>query len=205
MLAPRRKLWSTPMAVVEQALELLDLSSEDVVLDLGSGDGRFLLECAKQSGARCVGIEIEEARVEAARRRVEEEGLAELVELRVGNILDVNPEMVSPSAVFAYLCPRGYRKILPLIESLAMACETPPLRVVTYMAGFPAKDAERKALVTPPHQPSAQWPVFLYHFDAASSNTLKDGDGDTVDVAVVPELPEGEGDVVQSAVVATTE
>ena len=42
MLAPRKKLWSTPVEVIDKALELLSPKEEDVLFDIGAGDGRFL-------------------------------------------------------------------------------------------------------------------------------------------------------------------
>lgn len=50
MLAPRKKLWSTPQEVLEKAIELLDIKSTDVVYDVGAGDGRFIIECHQRTG-----------------------------------------------------------------------------------------------------------------------------------------------------------
>lgn len=47
MLAPRKKLWSTPTKVLDVVVnEFLPLSPGDVVVDIGSGDGRALLQMA---------------------------------------------------------------------------------------------------------------------------------------------------------------
>jgi hypothetical protein len=40
MLAPRKKLWSTPIEAIEKAIELLNLTPKDVVMDIGAGDVR---------------------------------------------------------------------------------------------------------------------------------------------------------------------
>ena len=63
MLAPRKTLWSTPGVGVEAACELLRLGTPDKVIDVGCGDGRFLLEAAKR-GASAVGLEIDAERAE---------------------------------------------------------------------------------------------------------------------------------------------
>ena len=66
MLAPRKTLWSTPGVGVEAACQLLRLGAQDKVIDVGCGDGRFLLEAAKR-GAHAVGLEIDAERAAAAR------------------------------------------------------------------------------------------------------------------------------------------
>ena len=51
MLAPRKKLWSTPPEVLEKALELLDLrggEGGDVLYDIGCGEGRVIIEAARR-------------------------------------------------------------------------------------------------------------------------------------------------------------
>jgi len=65
-VAPRRtaapvaapEIASTPQAVVDVMLAVLDLNSTDVVYDLGCGDGRFLGTAVKTYGCKAVGIEI---------------------------------------------------------------------------------------------------------------------------------------------------
>ena len=66
MLAPRKTLWSTPGVGVEAACQLLRLGAADKVIDVGCGDGRFLLEAAKR-GARAV----EGGRLDVAREVVQ--------------------------------------------------------------------------------------------------------------------------------------
>lgn len=49
---------TTPKKVTDEILQLLDLQSEDIFYDLGSGDGRLLFQARKQSDVTCVGFEI---------------------------------------------------------------------------------------------------------------------------------------------------
>lgn len=43
MLAPRRKLWSTPEPAIDIALDFANLTVDDAVYDVGCGDGRVLI------------------------------------------------------------------------------------------------------------------------------------------------------------------
>ncbi|RPH38513.1 MAG: hypothetical protein EHM91_13815, partial [Planctomycetota bacterium] len=57
---------ATPQDIVEKMLELARVTNEDVVYDLGSGDGRIVITAARKYGARAVGVEISERLVRAA-------------------------------------------------------------------------------------------------------------------------------------------
>ena len=56
------------------AINLLNPKKEDIVYDIGCGDGRFLITCARERGCRCVGIEIDEDRALEARKMVNDAG-----------------------------------------------------------------------------------------------------------------------------------
>lgn len=58
MLAPRKKLWSSPAEIIEKAIEILDLKESDICYDIGAGDGRFLQHLCQNTSGRCVGVEI---------------------------------------------------------------------------------------------------------------------------------------------------
>jgi len=67
----------TAPLVVTEMLRMAEVTSTDVVYDLGSGDGRLVIGAAQQFGARGVGVEIDpklvaESRKNAARARVTE-------------------------------------------------------------------------------------------------------------------------------------
>jgi cyclopropane fatty-acyl-phospholipid synthase-like methyltransferase len=70
------------MVVVDRMLELAEIKKDDIVYDLGSGDGRIVIQAAKRFGTRGVGIDLDPQRVEEARQRAKEEGVSDLVEFR---------------------------------------------------------------------------------------------------------------------------
>ena len=161
MLAPRKTLWSTPGVGVEAACQLLRLGAADKVIDVGCGDGRFLLEAARR-GARAVGLEIDAERAEAARANG-------CVDVRTCNALDEAEWSKAfddgVTCAFLYLVPRGLRLVAPrLIER----SKTRPIRVVTYMAPLPGATYVEKTTVTPAHQPSAAWPLYAYDLGVAA-------------------------------------
>lgn len=94
---------TTPQRVVERMLELADVSDDDVVYDLGSGDGRFVITAAQQFGARAVGVEIDSQLVETARSRARLAGVMDRVEFRRGNLFET--DLSDATVVTLYLEP----------------------------------------------------------------------------------------------------
>lgn len=120
MLAPRKKLWSTPSAAIDVAANLIQLTSSDTLYDVGCGDGRVIIHLASTTSCRrFVGIEIDEDRAKEAQTNVEQatllgqipEGLS--IVIRRENALEV--DYSEATAVFLYLVPRGLRLIKPIL------------------------------------------------------------------------------------------
>ena len=93
----------TPPEVVDRMLELAEISEDDVVYDLGSGDGRIVIAAARDYGARGVGIEIDAGRVAEARQNAQEAGVADLVEFRQQDLFET--DLSDATAVTLYLLP----------------------------------------------------------------------------------------------------
>lgn len=69
----------TPDAVVSAMLDVAQVTSADVVYDLGSGDGRIVIEAARKYGARGVGIELDPDLNKKAMRNAQKAGVADKV------------------------------------------------------------------------------------------------------------------------------
>src|SRR5580765_1343349 len=69
----------TPQDVVDRMLAFAEVTSNDVVYDLGSGDGRIVITAAKKYGARGVGIEIDPALVKTANTNAAAAGVSNRV------------------------------------------------------------------------------------------------------------------------------
>jgi SAM-dependent methyltransferase len=116
----------TPQEVVERMLALARIGKNDVIYDLGSGDGRLLITAAKKYGARGVGFEIEPGLVKLARENVRREGVNKLVEIRQQDFLGAD---LSPASVVTlYLSYDGNLAVRPqLMQQLKRGA-----RVVSY-------------------------------------------------------------------------
>jgi SAM-dependent methyltransferase len=103
----------TPQDVVERMLELAQVGKDDVVYDLGSGDGRLVITAAKKYGAKGVGVDIDPERISEARANAEKAGVQSLVEFRQQDALTVD---VSPATVVTlYLLSSSNMKLRPIL------------------------------------------------------------------------------------------
>jgi SAM-dependent methyltransferase len=103
----------TPPDVVDRMLVMAGTTRDDIVYDLGSGDGRIPIAAAKTYGARGVGIDIDPRRVEESRANAKAEGVEHLVEFRLGDALaaDVSPATV----VTLYMLGSGNAALRPVL------------------------------------------------------------------------------------------
>ncbi len=93
----------TPPDVVDAMLKLAKVTSNDVVYDLGSGDGRILIAAAKTFGARGVGIDIDPERTREATANARASGVADKVTFRTEDLFTAD---ISPATVVTlYLSP----------------------------------------------------------------------------------------------------
>ena len=160
MLAPRKKLWSSPPQVAKAACDLLGLEPGDVLADFGCGDAVALVTAAGHVGCRAIGWEIDSPRAAAASARVAELGLSDLVKIHAGNALEADPTGIT--SVFLYLIERGLRMVLPLLGRIAAALPaSTPLRVVTVLYRLPVPlvptEIRHVQLST-----DVRFPLFLY-------------------------------------------
>jgi SAM-dependent methyltransferase len=93
----------TPQEVVDRMLALARVGKNDVVYDLGCGDGRIVVTAARQYGAHGVGIDINPERIAEARANAKKAGVSGRVDLRVANLFQT--DMSPASVVTLYLLP----------------------------------------------------------------------------------------------------
>ncbi len=104
---------ATPSNVVAAMLEMARVTADDYLLDLGSGDGRIVLEAANKSGARGKGIELDAHLVSTANEAAKRQGLAGQVTFVQGNLFYV--DIGQPTVVTMYLLPQINLQLRPRI------------------------------------------------------------------------------------------
>jgi SAM-dependent methyltransferase len=104
----------TPPDIVDKMLELAKVTSDDVVYDLGSGDGRIVIAAAQKYGARAVGIEINPDLYRQSSDRIKELGLQDRARIRCEDMFDVS---VHPATVVTlYLLTSFNERLRPKLD-----------------------------------------------------------------------------------------
>lgn len=101
----------TPQEVVNRMLELAKVGKNDVVYDLGCGDGRIVITAAKEFGARGVGIDLNPDRIAEAKANANREGVNGKVSFRVGDLFAT--DFSEATVVTLYLLPDVNRALRP--------------------------------------------------------------------------------------------
>ncbi|MFZ9040616.1 MAG: SAM-dependent methyltransferase [Ilumatobacteraceae bacterium] len=92
---------ATPTSLIGPLLDLADVGPDDLVADLGCGDGRIVVEAAKRRGCRGLGADHSASLVESARRRATDHGVSDRVEFAVGDATALDLSQVD--VVFLFL------------------------------------------------------------------------------------------------------
>jgi SAM-dependent methyltransferase len=129
----------TPQLVVERMLDLAKVGPDDVVYDLGSGDGRLVIEAARRHGAQGTGVERDGELVERSRAAALEARVADRVRFIRGDIFET--DLRQASVVTLYLLPAMMLRLSPKLRA-----ELPAgARVVSH--DFPLEDWPQERMV----------------------------------------------------------
>lgn len=101
----------TPPAVVARMLEMAAVGPNDVVYDLGCGDGRMVIAAAKICGARGVGIELDPALIDECRAAADREGVGDLV--RFLHMDATKARLNEATVLLLYLLPESLETLAP--------------------------------------------------------------------------------------------
>jgi precorrin-6B methylase 2 len=103
----------TPQEVVDRMLALAQVTKDDVVYDLGCGDGRIVITAARQFGARGVGVDIDPQRISESEANAKAAGVEGLVSFKLQDAMTVD---VSPATVVTlYLLSASNLKLRPIL------------------------------------------------------------------------------------------
>jgi len=146
----------TPQPVVDRMLELAEVTGDDVVYDIGCGDGRIVITAARRYGARGVGIDIDPAMVAESERAARTAGVERQVKF-LG--LDATKADISEATVVSlYLLPESNALMRPILEAQLR----PKSRVVCHNYSIPGWEARQTLSETVKDENGEDHYIYLY-------------------------------------------
>ena len=127
VLAP---YYPTPAIVVDRMLKLAGLSAGEKMFDLGSGDGRIVIQAARKYKSEATGVELDGALVKQSTQRIKRLGLAACARIIQGDLL--KQDYSSADVLTIYLLPIANDKLIPILEKQLKA----GARVVSHNTAF---------------------------------------------------------------------
>ena len=116
----------TPKEVVAEMLELADVKGDDVLYDLGCGDGRVVIAAAQKFGTRGVGVDIDPQRIKEANENAQKAGVRDRVKFLQQDLFQT--DLSEATVVMLYLLPDINLKLRPkLLQELK-----PGTRIVSH-------------------------------------------------------------------------
>ncbi len=119
----------TPQDVVDKMLELVKVTKDDLVYDLGCGDGRIVVTAAKRYGCKAVGYDINRKRVKESLENVQKSNVGHLVRIEQKDIFTL--DLSEANVITLYLLPSLNVKLIPQLEKLK-----PGSRIVSHDFGM---------------------------------------------------------------------
>jgi protein-L-isoaspartate O-methyltransferase len=104
----------TPLEVAQKMLEVAKVQPDDVIYDLGSGDGRIVILAAQKFGAHAVGVELNSDLYQKSSQRIRELGLQDRAQIIHENMFEVNVRHAT--VVTLYLLTAVNERLRPMLE-----------------------------------------------------------------------------------------
>jgi ubiquinone/menaquinone biosynthesis C-methylase UbiE len=129
----------TEQVVVEKMLEMAKVKKDDIVYDLGCGDGRIVVTAAKKYGCTGVGIDIDPARIKDSLETMRKAEVSkDLVDIRQGDALKVK-DLEKATVIMLYMLPEFMEKLEPQMKKRLK----PGTRIVAHDYPFPNMDPDQ--------------------------------------------------------------
>lgn len=106
------EMLSTPQSLLPQLFDFAGLGASDVLIDIGCGDGRVVIDAAQRRGCRAIGIEHDEHLCTLAKRAAQQHDVAHRVEIRHQDALDA--ELNTATVVFLFVPVTALATLVPL-------------------------------------------------------------------------------------------
>ena len=131
---------TSPDEVVNKMVQIAALTKDDLVYDLGCGDGRIIVTAALQTGCQGVGFDIDPERVAEAKENVRLHDVQDFVSIKQQDILQL--DLSEANVAIMYLLPWMMQKLAPQFERMK-----PGSRVVSHDFYIEGVEPERVAQV----------------------------------------------------------
>jgi tRNA G37 N-methylase Trm5 len=115
----------TPQEVVDAMLQMANVTANDLVYDLGSGDGRIPITAAQKFGARAVGIDIDPQRIKEANENLAKANVGDKVKFLNQDLFQT--DLGQATVITLYLLPSLNVKLMPKLKQLK-----PGTRIVSH-------------------------------------------------------------------------
>ncbi len=112
---------TTSDVIVDKMVELAELKEDDMVYDLGCGDGRIVITAALKSGCKGVGFDIDPERVAEAQENVRLHEVEDRVEIVEQDVFTV--DLSKADAALMYLLPWMLEKLIPQFQEMEDGCK----------------------------------------------------------------------------------
>jgi 2-polyprenyl-3-methyl-5-hydroxy-6-metoxy-1,4-benzoquinol methylase len=146
----------TPMVVVAKMLELAQVDKDDILFDLGCGDGRIVITAARKFGTRGVGIDIDRELIEESRRAATAAGVEDLVEFRLQDVM--RADFSRATVVTLYLLPESNEVLRPLLDAQLQ----PGAYVVSHNYSIPGWEKKEVAYLTVENGAGEEHTIYVY-------------------------------------------
>jgi hypothetical protein len=119
---PLKRPWNdapyitTPMDVVDKMLEVAEVRKEDVLYDLGCGDGRIAVTAAEKYGCRSSGFDIDPDRIRDSLENARQHGVEHLTAFEQRDVFTLDLSDVDVAAM--YLLPRFMTRLVPQFNQM---------------------------------------------------------------------------------------
>ena len=104
----------TPMSVVDEMLKAGQLKAGETMFDLGSGDGRIVIEAAQKYKANAIGVELDDALAASSTEKISGLGLTKTARIIHGDLLE--QDYSSADLITVYLWPEANQKVARMLE-----------------------------------------------------------------------------------------
>ncbi|MGB3862464.1 MAG: methyltransferase domain-containing protein, partial [Candidatus Aminicenantaceae bacterium] len=131
----------TPNRVVEEMLRVSDMRKDDLIYDLGCGDGRIIILAAQKVGSRGVGIDIDPQRIKESRQNASKAGVDHLVQFLEQDLF--HADFSEATVVTLYLLPMLNLQLRPKL----LAELRPGTRVISHDFGMNEWIPDQKTVV----------------------------------------------------------